>query len=201
MVLRHIDTIGYTEYFSSKIAKCTNCKQLFNVADKLLGRNIALPLPTSVSVECLSKLFSTFFHDKVAKIREHLDSGTTTHKLPSLYSHDVECQHTSLTSYEPVTAEHLFSILTKCALKSCDLDPMPASLLLDHLNVVLSSMTDIINDSLDFGVFPSFYKSAIVKPLLKKSTLDANDMKNYRPVSNLSFMSKILEKVVTHYLN
>ena len=79
-----------SEYFSSKIAKCMNCKQLFNVADKLLGRNIALPLPTSVSVECLPKLFSTFFHDKVAKIREHLDSGITTHELPSSYSHDVE---------------------------------------------------------------------------------------------------------------
>ena len=71
-----------SEYFSFKIAKCTNCKQLFNVADTLLGRNIALPL-TSVSVECLPKLFSTFFHDKVAKIREHLDSGTATHELPS----------------------------------------------------------------------------------------------------------------------
>ena len=57
-------------------------------------------------------------------------------------------------------------------------------------------MTDIINDSLISGVFPSFYKSAIVKPLLKKSTLYPNDMKNYQPVTNLSFMSKILEKEV-----
>ena len=104
-----------SEYFSSKIAKCTNCKQLINVADKLLGRNIALLLPTSVSVECLPKLFSTFFHDKVAKIREHLDSGTTTHELPSFYSHVVECQHTSFTSFEPVTTENLLSIPTKCA--------------------------------------------------------------------------------------
>ena len=71
---------------------------------------------------------------------------------------------------------------------------MPTSLLLDCLDVVLPSMTDIINDSLVSGVFPSFYKSAIVKPLLKKSTHDPNDMKNYRPVLNLSFMSKILEK-------
>ena len=59
-------------------------------------------------------------------------------------------------------------------------------------------MTDIINDSLVSGVLPSFYKSAIVKPLLKKSTLDPNDTKNYRPVANLSFMSKILEKVVAY---
>ena len=38
-------------------------------------------------------------------------------------------------------------------------------------------MTDIINDSLVSGVFPPFYRSAIVKPLLKKPTLDPNDMK------------------------
>ena len=58
-----------SEYFSSKIAIYTHCKQLFNVADKLLGRNIALPLPASVSMECLPRLFSTFFHDKVVNQR------------------------------------------------------------------------------------------------------------------------------------
>ena len=72
---------------------------------------------------------------------------------------------------------------------------MPTSHLLECLDVVLPSITDILNDSLVSGVFPSFYKSAIVKPLLKKSTLDPNDIKNYRSVSNLSLeMSKILEK-------
>ena len=97
------------------------------------------------------------------------------------------------TLHSPPT-EHLLSIITKYAPKSCDLDPMPTSLLLDCLDVVLSSLTAIINDLLVSGVFPTFYKSAIVKPLLKKSTLDPSDMKNYRPVSNLSFMSKILAK-------
>ena len=52
---------------------------------------------------------------------------------------------------------------------------MPTSLLLYCLDVVLPSMTDIINDSLVSIVFPSFYRSAIVTPLLKKST----DMKNF----------------------
>ena len=114
-------------------------------------------------------------------------------ELPSSYSHDVEYQQTPF-NFQPVTTANLLSCLTKCAPKLCDLDPMPTSLLLDCLDVVLPSMTDSINDSLVSGVFPSFYISAVVKPLLKKSTLDPNDMKNYRPVSNLSFMSKILEK-------
>ena len=61
-------------------------------------------------------------------------------------------------------------------------------------------MTSIIHDSLKSGGFPSSYKSAIVTPLLKKHSLDPNDLKNYRPVSNLSFMSKLFEKVVVYLL-
>ena len=45
------------------------------------------------------------------------------------------------------------------------LDPMPTSLLLDCLDVVLPSMTAILNDSLVSGVFPSFYKFAIVEEI------------------------------------
>ena len=44
--------------------------------------------------------------------------------------------------------------------------------------------------------FPQEFKEAVVRPLLKKSGLDASELKNYRPVSNLPFMSKLLEKVV-----
>ena len=54
--------------------------------------------------------------------------------------------------------------------------------------------------TLKSGVFPSIYKSAIVTSLLKKPSLDPNDLKNYRPVSNLSFTSKTLEKVVVSQL-
>ena len=39
-------------------------------------------------------------------------------------------------------------------------------------------------------------KSAIVRPLLKKLSLDCEILKNYRPGSNLSFLSKVIEKVV-----
>ena len=46
------------------------------------------------------------------------------------------------------------------------------------------------------GIFPSIYKTAIVKSLLKKPSLDQNNLKSYCPVSNLSFISKIIEKIV-----
>ena len=62
-------------------------------------------------------------------------------------------------------------------------------------------IVSIVNLLLSEGCIRSHFKSALVYPLLKKPTLNRDDMKNYRPVSNLSFHSKILEKVVASRLN
>ena len=61
-------------------------------------------------------------------------------------------------------------------------------------------ITNIINTSLASGFVPPDFKTAIVKPLLKKTSFDQKVLKNYRPISNLPFLSKILEKVVLHKL-
>ena len=45
------------------------------------------------------------------------------------------------------------------------------------------------------------FKTAIVKPLFKKPSLDQDDLKNYRPVSSLSFLSKVAEKLVLSQLS
>ena len=59
----------------------------------------------------------------------------------------------------------------------------------------------MMNSSLQTGVFPAAFKGAVVRPLLKKSNLDCNDFNNFRPVSNLPFLSKVLEKLVFIQLN
>lgn len=56
-------------------------------------------------------------------------------------------------------------------------------------------VTNIFNDSLVSGTFPSDFKDCVVIPLLKKVSLDCNILKNYRPVSNLPFISKVLERI------
>ena len=42
---------------------------------------------------------------------------------------------------------------------------------------------------------------ALISPLIKKANLDQNELKNYRPVSNLPFLSKLLEKAVVQQRN
>ena len=79
---------------------------------------------------------------------------------------------------------------------SCSLDPWPSFLVLDYLDILITPITSIINASLEQGKCPNFCKQANVTPILKKSSLDKEIFKNYRPVSNLNFISKILERVV-----
>ena len=76
------------------------------------------------------------------------------------------------------------------------LDPIPTSLTKECLSDLLPLITRIVNSSLCSGVVPPQFKQAVVTPMLKKPGLDPNDLKNFRPVSNLPFISKILEKVV-----
>lgn len=58
-----------------------------------------------------------------------------------------------------------------------------------------------LNCSLETGIFPDARKTAIVKPLLKKHNLDPTVLSNYRPISNLPFLSKILEKAILKQLD
>ena len=85
--------------------------------------------------------------------------------------------------------------------KSCELDPIPITLLYDNLDILLPTITNIINTSLTTGIVPRGLETAIVKTLLKKPSLDKNLLKNYRPIFNLPFMSKIREKVVHKLLS
>ena len=84
--------------------------------------------------------------------------------------------------------------------KSCSLDPIPTQFLFQHIDVLIDSVTTIVNDSLISGVMPLCFRQAIISPLIKKPNLDQNELKNYRPVSNLSFLSKVIEKAVSAQL-
>ena len=72
--------------------------------------------------------------------------------------------------------------------------------LISDLDSYLPFITHLTNVSLQTGIFPESFKNAYVRPLLKKPTLDSNVLKNYRPVSNLTFLSKIVERVVARQI-
>jgi hypothetical protein len=91
-------------------------------------------------------------------------------------------------------------LISSSPAKSCELDPVPTNILKQCASELAPAITAIINGSLSSGEFPSSYKDALVRPLLKKASLDPGVLGNYRPVSNLAFVSKVLEKVVAERL-
>jgi hypothetical protein len=92
--------------------------------------------------------------------------------------------------------EDMSKLISKSPSKSCQLDPISTWLLKECLPELVTIITEIVNKSLINGVFPETFKLALLLPLLKKIILDFEIFNNFRPVSNLSFVSKILEKAV-----
>ena len=79
--------------------------------------------------------------------------------------------------------------------KTCNNDPIPTKVFKDCINELLPTISNMVNLSLSSGHFPDIWKEGLVRPKLKKANLDLIK-KNYRPVSNLAFLSKITEKAV-----
>ena len=75
--------------------------------------------------------------------------------------------------------------------KSCELDPIPTHILKGVLPTLIPIITHIVNALLNSTCFCEEWKTSVVKPLLKKKGLDPQE-KNYRPVSNLPFFSKLV---------
>src|SRR5208282_542106 len=101
-----------------------------------------------------------------------------------------------LSEFMPTTVEEVAAIIKKSPAKQCQLDPVPIWLAKQAGNVFASIISGMCNASFQQMKLPERSKKAIVRPLLKKRTLDSNDSSSYRPFSNLSFVSKVVERVV-----
>jgi hypothetical protein len=84
--------------------------------------------------------------------------------------------------------------------KQCLSDPLTARLLKENADVLAPYITVLFNRSLSSGSVPSTFKDAYITPLLKKASMDPSDVRSYRPISNFSVMSKLLERLVAKQL-
>ena len=157
-----------------------NPQKLWRVLGNVLHRLPAKILPSIKPPQLLDDRFVEFFIEKIEKIR-----STFSDSPPPMFS-----------TFSTVTEDQVTKVITNSPSKSCSLDPWPTFLVLDYLDILITPITSIINASLEQGKCPNFFKQAHVTPILKKPSLDKEVFKNYRNVSNLNFISKILERVV-----
>ena len=149
-----------------------------------------------MSIKSLCNSFSSHFKEKISQ----LHSAFTDHTSDIIKADSPQLNY-QLASFEPATTAQVRKIIMSSPNKSCDLDPLPTVLLKACRDVLTKPKTDIINASLCSGLFPEDFKCAHVNPVLKKTHLPKDELNSYRPISNLSFISKILEKVVANRLS
>ncbi len=134
-----------------------------------------------------------FFTDKIDNIRNTITNIDST---ASRNSASFTAPKEKLLCFTTIGQEELNKLITASKPTTCLLDPVPTKLL-KELPVAEEPLLNIINSSLSLGHVPKPFKLAVIKPLIKKPQLDPSELANYRPISNLPFMSKILEKVVS----
>ena len=138
--------------------------------------------------------FCKFFVDKVNRIRSNIAVALQS-TVRSAFT-DRPYLGPALSSFQPVTTEEVHRLLSAMPSKSSPLDVLPCSILKACTGTFLPVIAKLANLSMQTGKFPSRYKQAQVLPLLKKDGLDCSSPENYRPISNLSTVSKILERLV-----
>ena len=202
-LVNHLLTKAKTEFYSQQVIDCgQDQKRLFNVTKGILNWKSTQTYPSTVAAETLPCDFNDFFINKVIKIRNVLDLQSQTFAAEDVIAESNASQPSQkLTQFSQATTDEVRKIILTSSSATCELDSVPTSLFKECIEEILLPTTNIINLSLSQAKIPRKMKESVVIPLLKKANLNPDEFKNYRPISNLGFISKILEKIVAKRLN
>ena len=190
-----------TNYYSNIINENKgNQKVLFNTIDNLLHRNVEKRYPTALSANELANTFADFFHKKIELIRNGLLADCTAVINPHLDEGICSIEFDEFDEFKYISEAQIKNLIDTSRLKSCILDPFPASILKSCTDILLPIFTRIVNMSLETATMPTQLKEAVLTPKLKKDSLDHEAYSHFRPISNLKFISKVVEKAVSYQL-
>jgi hypothetical protein len=194
--LTNLITSSKRHYYRSLIVKHKDRpRQLWAALNSLLSRKSSPTLPITSSFPSLAASFLKFFDDKISKLCLAFNAAPS----PSIHIHPPRSPP-SLQFFQPATTAEIRTAILSSNDSTCSLDIIPTSLLKSSLPALLLPITTLVNLSLSEGIFPSQFKHALVKPLLKKHNLPSEDLSSYRPISNLNFISKIIERIIHNRL-
>jgi len=106
----------------------------------------------------------------------------------------------SFTGFHKVTVDDVFSAICRLPDKRCVADTRPTPQLKLVTDLIAPFLTELFNRSLSTATVPTVFSSSLITPLIKKPDLDSTDPRSYRPISNLSVVSKLLERIVFRQL-
>lgn len=160
----------------------------FSVESVLVEGNL---LATAGNEKLIANSFNTFFIDKVAEILSSAPGSLPNTNSPDLTEHRL----VNSFRFAPITQNEVLEKL-KCIPNklSKGTDGLTSVFLKNNALSLVQPLTWLFNLSINEGVFPEHLKEAIVVPLFKQG--DPTNLSNYRPISLLSSVSKLFEKII-----
>ncbi|KAL5270292.1 hypothetical protein ACHWQZ_G001136 [Mnemiopsis leidyi] len=174
-----------------------NPKTLYKMVNNVMDRKQDNAIPDTENIEELASTFNTFFTEKIEKIREKM---TTSPHIDLCDPSEDQKSINLLHQFEPATIDEVSDIIKETGVKCSPADILPQNLYEENISNLTPLLTDLVNLSLSSGSMDGV-KLADIVPIIKGENLDPNILKNYRPVSNLTFLGKIIERVVLNRLN
>ena len=183
------------KFYSDLIASKTGDQRaLFSIVNKLFDKSKSSGvLPEYRDAHELGNRFNNFYVNKVKQIRDKIPQSNYSRNTGNFTG-------IMMDSFRPTTVNELSDIIRKSGIKTSFQDVLPAKILKKVIDVLLPHICNLVNKSLVTGSCDGL-KESVVVPLLKKAGLDPDFLKNYRPVADLVFLSKLSERVVAKRLN
>ena len=183
-------------FYSHWVSENSEDKRLFfQKATKLLGLKCGMPTPSSTLNT--PHEFADFFTIKMDDIVSKIDS---LHPSQPPYNYDINRLTTpSFTDFRELSDQDIVSMVKSAPCKTCEADPIPTTLLKSSIEILGPTLRKLINSSITTGVVYPSWKRAIIRPKLKRQNLEPT-LANHRPLSNLSFISKLSEKATVNQL-
>jgi hypothetical protein len=167
-------------------------KKLWKVINgPLINRVQRLPSGGKLEDDSRAEELRNFFSNKVETIVEEINVSISGPKNPHYL--DKYSVSSVLSCFQPLSMDELLRIISKSPSTTCHLDPIKSALVKENIEVLAEPLLHIVNCSLKVGM-PKSLKEALITPILKNAKLDPTSVNNYRPVSNLTFLSKIIER-------
>ena len=189
------------DHFKNIISKADNKPHaLYKLVNQALDRNQVKPLPNyTENLENLAKDFNSYFTQKITNIRDNIKNHPV---LDSFQSESLPefPQMKLMFDFQPTTIQEIKEIISEVGIKCSPADLLPQTIFKENLEILLPIIVELVNKSLSSGNIDGI-KLADIIPLLKRDSLDPNILKNFRPVSNLTFIGKLIERVVLKQLN
>ena len=198
----------YSYYTDNLSNAAKDSKALYKILNRLTGNVKEKLFPTNLPSEQTANEMAAFYFEKVKILRESIQIFPNANYYNLQLDSDLKFnlrQHASedfsnsiipLTKFVKLSCSEIQNYIKDMKSKTSILDPIPTDILKQFVDSRCPFFTFLVNSTFNESCFPNLLKHAAITPVIKDKNGDSEAYKNYRPVSNLSFLSKLLEKVV-----